>query len=137
MAQLSLKNLAIKKDRVVTRNFRVQAQVLNMASGKLLWMNTYMPTDPQTIDKFDDTELLELLMEVETILTTVAYSAVVWAGDMNWDMQRNSAFSRKMKDFVQQMGLVSLWNLHQIDFSHIHTDNKSVSTMDDFSSAQV
>lgn len=71
-------------------------------------------------------------MEVETILTMATYSEVVWAGDMNWDMQRNSAFSRAMKDFVQRMGLLSLWSLHPIDFSHIHTDNKSVSTVDHF-----
>ena len=45
LAQLSKKFYCVKKDRVTTRGFRIQAQVLNMPTCKLLWLNTYMPTD--------------------------------------------------------------------------------------------
>ena len=46
LAQLSRKEIAVKKDRVLTKNYRVQAQMLNLPSSKLLWINTYFPTDP-------------------------------------------------------------------------------------------
>ena len=53
LAQLSLKALAIRKDRVLTRGFRIQAQVLLLNDKKILWITTYLPTDPQTVEVFD------------------------------------------------------------------------------------
>ena len=120
LAQLSNKSIDIRKDRVNTRNYRIQAQVLSFSSGKILWLNTYLPTDPQTVHKYDDTELMEVLKEIETILTSIAYKDVIWAGDLNWDMARGTAFSRIMKGFIQRMGLVSLWSTFPADFT-LHT----------------
>ena len=131
VAQLSRKSISVKKDRVVSRSFRIQAQVLNLSSSRLLWINTYLPTDPQRAH-YDDTELREVLGEFETILTDVAYTDVLWTGDLNWDMGRTSQFSREMHRFLEKMGLVSLWSHHPVDFTHIHTDNKSISTVDHF-----
>ena len=91
-----------------------------------------MPTDPQTKASYDDTELQELLVEVETILSSSTYNDVLWSGDMNWDMKRDSKFSNIMRDFVEKMGLVTLWSKQEVDFTHIHTDNKSTSTVDHF-----
>ena len=132
LAQLSKKNISVKKDRVVSRSFRIQAQVLNLPSSRLLWINTYLPTDPQKKVNYDDTELREVLGEVETILTSVNYNDVLWTGDLNWDTKRDTEFSRIMHGFVQQMGLVTLWSKNQVDFTHIHTDYKSTSTVDHF-----
>ena len=131
VAQLSRKTISVKKDRVVSRSFRIQAQVLNLPSSRLLWINTYLPTDPQRMN-YDDSELMEVLCEVETILSTVTYTDVLWTGDMNWDMKRVTQFSHTMHGFVERMGLVSLWSQHPVDYTHIHTDNKSVSTVDYF-----
>ena len=122
----------MKKDRIVTRSFRIQAQVLNLPSTKLLWINTYFPTDPQRMANYDDTELLEVLGQVETIINSVAYNDVLWTGDINWDMRRNTEFSRIMHGFVERMGLVTLWSQHEVDYTHIHTDNKSTSIVDHF-----
>jgi hypothetical protein len=91
-----------------------------------------LPTDPQTVDNHDPTALVKLLREVEEIMTSTEYSDVVWAGDLNWDMQRNSHFSVIMRNFVARMELESLWTHHKIDFTHMHTDNKSTSTIDYF-----
>ena len=91
-----------------------------------------MPTDPQKILNFDDTELMEVLGEIETILTSVSYSDVLWTGDLNWDMKRGTQFSRTMHEFVNRMGLVTLWSQHPVDYTHIHTDYKSTSTVDHF-----
>ena len=129
---MSKKNISVKKDRVLTRCFRIEAQVLNLPSSRLLWINTYLPTDPQKILNFDDTELMEVLGEIETILTSVSYSDVLWTGDLNWDMKRGTQFSRTMHEFVNRMGLVTLWSQHPVDYTHIHTDYKSTSTVDHF-----
>ena len=90
LAQLSRKTVAIKKDRVITRNSRIQAQTLNFPCTKILWINTYMPTDPQTVGQYDADELVEVLREVEDIINHTQFNDVIWAGDMNW--QRISEF---------------------------------------------
>ena len=69
---------------------------------------------------------------METIINSVSHTEIVWAGDLNWDPGRNSMFSRIMREFVEKIGLVSLWNYHPVDFTHMHTDNKSISTVDHF-----
>ena len=131
IAQLSRKSISVKKDRVVSRSFRIQAQVLNFPSCRLLWINTYLPTDPQRVN-YDDTELMEVLEELELLLSTVEFTDVLWSGDLNWDMVRVTQFSRRMHDFIERMGLVSLWSQNPVDFTHVHTDNTSVSTVDHF-----
>ena len=55
LAQLSRKDLDIRKDRIVTKNFRLQAQILNFSTSRLLWLNAYLPNDPQN-DTFDGSE---------------------------------------------------------------------------------
>ena len=47
-------------------------------------------------------------------------------------MQRKSKFVEIVKAFVQRLDLVPVWEYHPIDYSHIHTDNHSVSTLDHF-----
>ena len=37
-----------------------------------------------------------------------------------------------MQEFVSRMGLISLWQEHPVDFTHLDTDNKSTSTLDHF-----
>ena len=81
LAQLSSKNLDIRKDRVKTNNFRLQAQVLNFPTSRLLWMNIYLPTDPQTI-VFDDSELLDVLHEMTKIIEETDYTDIVVNGDL-------------------------------------------------------
>ena len=132
LAQISRKGLAVKKDRVTTHNYRIQAQVLNFPQCKILWINSYLPTDPQTVVNYDPADLVDLLREVEDIMANTEFSDVVWAGDLNWDMQRNSTFSIIMKNFVSRMELESLWTHRKVDFTHMHTDNKSTSTIDHF-----
>ena len=61
-----------------------------------------MPTDPQTVGQYDTSDLIEVLREVEDIMTNVDYNDIVWAGDMN--VERNSYFSTIMKSFVERTG---------------------------------
>ena len=131
VAQLSRKCLDIRKDRVKTSNFRIQAQILNFSTSRLLWINSYLPTDPQTVE-FDDTELLEVLHEVAKIIETESYTDIVWNGDLNWDPKRCSGFSSVVKAFIGKLGLVPLWNCYPVDYTHIHTDMTSTSVLDHF-----
>ena len=57
----------------------------------------------------DDTELNEVLAEVEKIMDTNIYDDIVWQGDLSWDMSRGSGFSLAIKRFLTRLGLVSLW----------------------------
>ena len=104
LAQLSRKDIDIKKDRIVTKNFRLQAQILNFSTSRLLWINAYLPTDPQN-GEFDSNELLEVLAEVESIMDSEVFDDVLWQGDLNWDISRNSEFSNIMKRFMNRIGL--------------------------------
>ena len=69
LAQLSKASVSVRKERVMTDSNRVQAQILNFPSSRLLWINAYFPTDPGT-RIFDDHELMEVLNAIESILNT-------------------------------------------------------------------
>ena len=131
LAQLSNATVAVRKDRVISSNKRIQAQVLNFEKNRLLWINAYFPTDPRTVI-FNDTELLKVLSEIVRIMDTNQFDDIMISGDLNWDMSRQSGFALTVRRFLDRVGLVSLWEHHQVDFTHIHTDDKSVSTLDHF-----
>ena len=59
-------------------------------TSRILWINTYMPTDPQIVVEYDTTELLEILREVENIISNTRFNDIVWVGDLNCHMGRNS-----------------------------------------------
>ena len=129
LAQFSLKNVDIFKDRLVTKNWRIQAQVLKFPKSRLLWINTYLPTDPLTV-QFDDSELLAVLNEVESTMENNEFDDILWNGDLNWHMSRASGFSTTMKAFLVRLGL--RWEHYQAEFTHVHTDDVSTSTLDHF-----
>ena len=131
LAQFSRKNIDIRKDRILTKNFRLQAQVLNFTNTRLLWINAYLPNDPQNAT-FDERELLEVLTEVESIMDKVDFDDILWQGDLNWAMSRDSEFALIMRRFMARIGLMSLWEKNAIDYTHLHTDYKSTSVIDHF-----
>ena len=63
LAMLCNKNINVKKQRLKSNSFRIQVQVLSLPQTKLLWINTYMPTDPQTII-YDNQDLLNTLADI-------------------------------------------------------------------------
>ena len=131
LVQLSLKSIDVRKIRIITQSPRIQAQVFSFPTCKVLWLNTYMPCDPQ-LQHFDDTELLQTLSQVEDLITASAGCEVVWAGDMNWDMGRNNHFTRTVSAAVRRLGLTSVWQNRDISHTHVHTDYVSTSTIDHF-----
>ena len=115
----------------MTKIWTIQAQVLNLPKSRLLWINAYLPTDPQTVI-FDDSELIEVLSEIESIMDSTDFDDVLWNGDLNWHMARNSGFSTMMKNFMARLGLRSLWEHYQVDYTNVHTDNVSRAVLDHF-----
>ena len=73
LAQLSAKAIGVRKERVCTTHWRLQAQILHCAGGhRLLWINAYFPTDPQ-LQSYDESELLEVLTEIERVMDSADY----------------------------------------------------------------
>ena len=66
------------------------------------------------------------------IMNTADYDDVICSADMNWHKGRNTGFADMVERFVETSGLVSVWDHFDCDFSHIHVDLKSVSTIDHF-----
>ena len=49
LAQMQRKNLKLKVERIKTKSFRIQAQILEFPNTRLMWINSYLPNDPLTI----------------------------------------------------------------------------------------
>ena len=134
LGQLCSKSLAVKRDRVTSKNYRVQAQVLHLPTTTVLWINTYLPTDPQQRN-FDDTELQNSLTEVDNIITNTVHDDIVWGSDLNWDMARNTQFAQIVSRFMERFSLTSLWSQHGVHhtFEQICRNGRvSHSTVDHF-----
>ena len=131
LVQLCLRDTAVPRTRVATKSPRLQAQVLSFPTCKVLWVNGYMPCDPQ-LQTFDDSELLATLAEVENLIVANAGCEVIWAADLNYEASRDNHFTRTVSAALKKMGLVSVWEDHPVDFTHVHTDGVSTSTIDHF-----
>ena len=131
LAQLVSKELKVRKSIVMTSSWRLQGQILHFGDYRLLWLNCYFPHDPKILN-YDDTELLLVQSEVEQILEAGGYDDCLVGGDFNFDERRSSGFARSMRSFLERVGLVSIWEKFPIDFTHVHTDEKSTSILDNF-----
>ena len=131
LAQLAVKGLKLRKQHVVTGGWRIQAQIVHFGDWRLLWINVYFPTDSRIVN-FDEEELLAVQAELEEVLEKGGYDGCVAGGDWNYDARRTSGFARSMASFLERVGLVSVWEKFPIDFTYMHTDNKSCSILDNF-----
>ena len=132
LAQLCDKALGgVKSKKVVTGSWRLQAQILHFGEFRLLWANVYFPTDPKVLN-FDEAELLTVQSELRNVLDSGGYDGCLCGGDWNYDARRTSGFARSMSGFLEEVGLVSVWEKFGIDFTYMHTDHKSTSILDNF-----
>ena len=93
LASLSKSSLDIRNQRVTTASWRIQAQVLHHGQNRLLWINCYFPCDTRQ-QVFDETEVQDVLREVETILDRGGFDDVICGGDFNYDDRRDTGFTR-------------------------------------------
>ena len=84
-----------------------------------------------TID-IDPTELMETTNAIENVMDKTEFSDVIIQGDLNWDDRRQSGHSVHMREFIQRIGLKSVWEKYPVNFTHVHTDLKSTSMLDNF-----
>ena len=131
LVQLSIKGQAVNRSRLVPQSPRVQAQLLTFPACRVLWINVYMPCDPQ-LEHFDDTELVETLSEIERLVTESSDCEVIVSGDINYEPRRNNHFTRTVSATLQRLRLSSVWEGHNIDFTHVHTDRVNTSVLDHF-----
>ena len=85
-------------------------------------INCYFPTDPQTV-QYDEVELIPVLTELENILDTNSFDDLVLGGDFNFDKRRVTGFVGAISEFLERIGLYSVWDKFPIDFTHLHTDS--------------
>ena len=123
--------MIIRKEPILTKHWRIQAQILHMDGYRLMWINCYLPTDPQTL-QIENEELSTVLEEIENILDSNVYDDCLLGGDFNFDPRRNTGFANIVHEFLEKIGLKSVWDKFPIDFTHIHTDFKSTSILDHF-----
>ena len=131
LAQLASKELDVKKEKISSKSWRIQAEVLHMNTYKLIWFNCYFPTDPQTL-QYDDSELVQVLNEIENILDNNEFDDCLIGGDLNFDPSRISGFANTVRNFMSRLGISSVWETFPVDFTHLHTDSKSTSVLDHF-----
>ena len=113
--------------------WRLQAVKIKFMSSTLLLINSYFPTDPQK-DNVDDADLLETLGNVKRILEVNEFDTVLWAGDINSDFSRNTNHTRAVQDALQDVGLLTAWDLFEADFTCFHEllGNTFTSKLDHF-----
>ena len=73
-----------------------------------------------------------MLIEIEDIMDRSQFDDILWNGDLNYDKSRNSGFVVTLGRFLERVGLVSVWDHYPVDYTHIHTDFVSTSTLDHF-----
>ena len=143
LATLWDKRLTKYVSKIPSTNFRLQATKFCFPSGQFLLINSYFPCDPQT-EHFDDTELLALLSDIESVIRSADCPNITLAGDLNAHFLRDNTFTRQVKNFLADMSLKIFWEnsdnsedhlIENVDFTHLFTqDNKapSFSTIDHF-----
>ena len=64
------------------------------------------------------------------VLDSGGYDGCLCSGDWSYDARRTSGFARSVSAFLEEVGLVSVWENFGIDFTYVHTDHKSTSILD-------
>jgi len=105
--------------------------LINCNSRVILVMCVYFPTDPGTI-QFDDTQLDIILSDITSVCESTNPDGLMISGDINCDFTRASGFVDKVKQYMVEKGLCTIWNNYPVDYTYVHTDKESVSTIDHF-----
>ena len=114
LATLWDKKITKYVSKIKCENFRLQATKFNFPSCELLILNTYFPCDPRT-NSFNDTELLGLLSDIQTVIMQSGISNIWLTGDLNCDFSRRTKFTRTVQDYFTDMSLSLVWeNCHNL-----------------------
>ena len=126
--------------------FRLQATKFTFPSSSILIINTYFPCDPQVGD-FNDSELLSVLADIQTLIGQSQCSDIMIAGDLNCHFLRQTTFTNLVRDRFSERGLLIVWQnpdcdpnhtIAEVDYTHcsVARGTASFSTLDHFVTTQ-
>ena len=104
---------------------------LNTTELNILLLCVYFPTDHRAGDQ-NLTDLDLMLQDIKYFIDNTNCDKVIIGGDINCDFSRNTSFVRTVAEFISSHKLKVVWNNFNIDYTHIHTDDVSTSTIDHF-----
>ena len=93
----------------------LRAQAIEICDNYLL-INTYFPTDPQ-VANFNDFQLLKCIEDVKWFINSYPNHNIIFAGDLNLDLSRNTRFVNIMREFFLNCNLISVWSSFNVDFT--------------------
>ena len=93
----------------------LRVQAIELCDNYLL-INAYFPTDPQ-VANFDDFNLLKCIEDVKWFINSFPNHKIIFAGDMNLDLSRNTRFVNIMREFFLNCNLISVWSSFNVDFT--------------------
>ena len=99
---------------------RVQALHFKYKESAYVFINVYLPNDPQC-DNFCDNELLQTLNDINFVFNKYDESVnFILSGDMNCDFSRNTRFVDTVQTFMLEHNLVTIWNKFPCNFTYTH-----------------
>ena len=105
---------------IVPGSNRVQAIHFKQNESVFVLINVYFPTDPQN-NNFCDSELLNAIQDIHFIFNLYDESTnFILMGDFNCQLSRNNRFVQIVKNFMEGLNLVTLWDKFPCDFTYIH-----------------
>ena len=118
LATIWKKTLTKYVSKVECNNPRIQATKFSFPDCPLLFINSYFPCDPQS-NSFDDTELINLLQDLQTAIRASNCVNVILAGDLNCHFSRLTKFTETVAEGLSNLRLKVLWQNTDNDPNHL------------------
>ena len=128
--------------QVNSSTFRIQAIKFNVPGNTFLLLNSYFPCDPRN-ENIDNTELMELLGELRSVILSAQCNQVILTGDLNCHFARQNSFTNTISDCLESLNLIPIWEntdndpdhlICPVDYTYLNLANNviSASTLDHF-----
>ena len=101
-----------------SQSWRIQPLILKLKSKSFLIINSYLPTDPRTVNG-ENVELVNVLAEISNIISSNTFDSLYLLGDLNCNFLRKSSHVKYVAEFLQNMNMHTLWTDYPVDFTHI------------------
>ena len=100
--------------------WQIQAIEIDHGQSKTLLFNVYLPIDKKS-QNAPAQELEESLQVISQMIRNTECNRVIVAGDLNYDISRNTIQTRTVCEFLDELSLTPVWNKFPIDFTHLLT----------------
>ena len=142
LATIFRKHLTKYAEKIPCSNFRLLGTKFSFPNSSILLINCYFPCDPRK-DNYDDSELLDILTDIDNLIRKSQCSDIILAGDLNCHFQRQTRFTSTVERFFKDLSLLIVWQnpnqkIMDIDytFSNITRGVISTSRIDHFITSQ-